>query len=121
MSKRLHNNFFTFQGILSRKDFWKNFLEKLLILIFFNVLLTFLVSFDGYTSSGPATASQLREIYFFNDNLTTLSGILNLISFIIFSIYILAICRRRVRDMGSDSLVTIIFSIPLTILSGIYL
>ena len=121
MSKRLHNNFFTFQGILSRKDFWKNFLEKLLILIFFNVLLTFLVSFDGYTSSGPAPASQLREIYFFNDNLTTLSGILNLISFIIFSIYILAICRRRVRDMGSDSLVTIIFSIPLTIISGIYL
>jgi len=122
LSKRLLDNFFTFQGNLSKKDFWKNFFEKLLILIFFNFLLTFFVSFDGSTSSyGPVTASQAREIRFLNDNLVFLSGILNLSSFIIFSIYLLAICRRRVRDMGSDSLVTIIFSIPLTILSGIYL
>ena len=67
MSKKLHNNFFTFQGILSRKDFWKNFLEKLLILIFFNVLLTFLVSFEA--SIGD------YGVYFRNDYIGTILGI----------------------------------------------
>ena len=113
MSNRLHNNFFTFQGNLSKREFWKNYFEKLQFLVYFNFFLGLLFSFEA--SIGD------YGVYFRNDYIGTILGITYLFFFIIFSIYLLAICRKRVRDIGADSLITILYSLPLTIISGIYI
>ena len=116
------SNLFTFKGNLNKKNFWKNFFEKLLILILSNIFLSSLISFDGETDRYYiGTISQFKEISFRNYYLFEVFQLLSIISFILFSIYLLSICRRRVRDMGSDSLVALIFATPLIIISGIYL
>ena len=105
--------FFSFQGNLSKREFWKNYFEKLLFLSYFNFLLGFLFSFEG----------DVRDygVYFYNEYIGALLGLTYFFIFIIFSIYLLAICRKRVRDNGNDSLITILYSLPLTIISGIYI
>ena len=120
MDFKYFTNIFSFQGFLSKKDFWNNYLEKLFILVSSNCFLASLISFDGTTGYGAAAASDIGRIYFLTDNLMEFFIIINSTSFIIFSIYLLAICRRRVRDMGADPLVSIIFSTPLSIVSAIY-
>ena len=103
---------FSFKGRLNKNEFYSSYLYGLIDLVLlthiilptFYFFIFFLFTALSY-SLYDVSLSVVKFLNFFNKP----------IGFLVFSYFLLAICRKRSRDMNSDALLSIVFFVPLNI------
>ena len=104
---------FSFKGQLSLSKFWYRYLIVISSISFLNIFFSFI-----YTRAWIFTDQTMKCFNGYCDHTDIIIPVMFWES--VFNAYfILSICRRRVRDMGNDSFLTIIFFILLFLLTYI--